>query len=259
MARGIRLCGKVLFCSIMIIVVVLLISIMWPYKKEEYKQELDGEDPNNHSCVKLMKTYPSFQGLFDAKGKNALTKEAQDVAYALAPSMTDVFMETDTQTVMKGACIIPNSLMQSYNLTTETRSTPSGDETWCKGQSEDGKVSVVLPYVKDKVSGCGIMFNKFDAKGLEKTLLDLHYIGNEQMAQALIDAKDQVGPYRVVADAYNNLNDKIVEQTSEYNALATKSKSEVSNTQTSLQKANNTTKELTAENESLKAMYNSSW
>lgn len=222
-------------------------------------KEVDGENANNHSCVKLMKAYPLFKGKFDSWSLNKFKPEAQSVAYSLAPGMTDVFMESDTTTVMKGNCVIPEISMPSYNMTTETRSTMSGNEKVCVGQSEDGKVNVVLPFMNDKVSGCGLVFNKYDAKRMEKVLLDLHYLSNEQNEKLKDKARARVSPLENTVNAYNNLNNTLTSQKAQYSGLAQNAQQRVNETQTEYNAATAATSQLTSRNAELKARFASTW
>lgn len=237
---------------LVVVVVAMVILSMYVWVWEGYStKELDGENANNHSCVKLMKAYP----LFDTRSWNNFRPEAKSVAHSLAPGMTDIFMETDTKTVMKGNCVVPELSMSSYNLTKETR----GDETVCVGQSEDGKVNVVLPYMNDKVSGCGLVFNKYDANKMEKVLLDLHYLSNEQNEKVKDKAKTKVAPLQNTVNAFNLLNNTINSQTSQYRGLATNAQARIDETQSSYDKEMANTSQLTAKNAELKARFTSTW
>lgn len=218
-------------------------------------QEVDGENANNHSCVKLMKTYPLFKDKFDSWNKNKFKAEAQNVAYSLAPSLSDMYMESDVQTVMKGACIIPEQSMSSYNLTMDV----NGNEKRCKGESENGKVSVVLPYIDDKVSGCGIVFNNYDAKRMENVLLDLHYLSTEHAEKMKDKAKEKVAPLQNTVSAFDNLNNTLKVQTAQYSGLVNRTKERVAQSKSSLDDANLRRVQLSTMNADLKAKFASTW
>jgi len=248
--RALRL---ILWTSVVALMVLVFVSLRpygWGDASETYAEEINGEDPNNHSCVKLMKIFPLFKTSFDK-----WNKDAKNVAYTLAPSMTDVYSETDTQTMMKAGCIVPEASMQSFSLVNETR----GDQKVCKGQSEDGKVSVVLPYVNDKVAGCEIAFNKYDAKGMEGILGNLSFLSNERISKMKEKAQGQVAPLKNTVNAYENMNNTLNVQTNRYNGLANSAATRLSETQSSLTAANATTSQLTTQNANLKAKFVSTW
>jgi len=259
--------AKILVSRWMVLTVVLVAVVMlsmfgigdvvglWEGYSSTLPKELDGENANNHSCVKLMKAYPLFETKFDSWSLNKFKPEAQSVAHSLAPGMTDMFMETDTKTVMKGNCVVPALSMSSFNLTKETR----GDDTVCIGQSEDGKVNVVLPYMDDKVSGCGLVFNKYDANRMEKVLLDLHYLSNEQNEKVKDKARAKVAPLQNTVNAYNWLNNTINSQTAQFAGLANNAQTNVNQTQSAYDTATASTSQLTAKNAELKARFTSTW
>jgi hypothetical protein len=244
-----------LFAVIVIVVVVIVYGGGRQWIEGYVSQEVDGENANNHSCVKLMKTFPLFKDKFDSWNKNKFKTEAQNVAYSLSPSMSDMYMESDVQTVMKGACIIPEQSMPSYNLTMEV----NGNEKRCKGESENGKVSVVLPYIDDKVSGCGLVFNNYDAKRMENVLLDLHYLSTEHTEKVKEKARARVAPLKNTVNAFNNLNNTLNVQTTQYSGLVNRMKTKVDLSKSSLDKANLTTSHLQAANADLKAKFASTW
>lgn len=245
--------------AIMVLAVVFAMVGYRAWEGYTSTKELDGENANNHSCVKLMKAFPLFKDKFNSWNGNKFKAEAQSVAYSLAPGMTDMFMESDTTTVMKGNCVIPDISMPSYNMRIETRSTMGGDETLCIGESEDGKVNVVLPYMHDKVSGCGLVFNKYDAKGMEKVLLDLHYLSDEQNEKLKDKAKARVNPLQNTVNAYNTLNNTLTSQSAQYRGLANNAQRRVEQTQSDYNAATAATSRLTSENADLKARFTSTW
>jgi hypothetical protein len=250
-----------LWVGVFAILLVVVVSIQ-PYntffsKTEKYTTEPNGEDPNNHSCVKIMKSSPYLKAYFDKFNKNAKT-----IASVLDPGLSDQYMETDSVQVLKGMCIIPDGdKMTSYKLNIESDPNKGGTSSRCRAVSQNGKIDLVLPYINDKVSGCGIVFSEYgnNPKKIERVLNDLYYLSNEENEKVKAKVKDQKNEVSSTLEILTGVNRGLVRRANNNNGKKARTDKEVNELQPTIDMHQQNNEKLMSINSNLKNRLTSTW
>jgi hypothetical protein len=243
----------------MIAVIVLLVVSLQPYKvnKEAFNvQPLDSEDPNNHSCVKLMRN-----SVFLKDHYNKFSKDAKTIASFLEPGLTDVYMETDTKQQLSGMCIIPDTKLSSYKLEIIEDPIKGAPSRMCRGVSNDSKVEVNMPYTHDGLNGCALTFSEYnnDPRKIENVLTNLHLLSNEKKEQIKKKAEEQINIKQNELNTMSSVNNQIVRQDRMYDRMNTRKVDQINQLSPSVDMNSNKNRELTTKNTELKNRLRSTW